>query len=217
MNHASDYDARVAALTFIDESVKRLADGLRSRGVLDDTLFLVVSDHGPGSGRPGMGEVRDASVYERSVNVPFVMMGPQLPGAGLRSTLVTSHLDIAPTVLALTGVAVPNTMKGRNLVADTSERMVIMATRPPLSQIGVRAGPMKLVYWQENELTELFDLSVDPDERDDLSKTRREVGKSMLDVARRWPAHSANLIENYVPIRNSDGKVCVPPARGAAQ
>ena len=184
--------------------------------VLDSTLIAIVSDHGPGSGRAGMGRIRDASIYEGSVHVPFVLSGPQLADAIGPVTLPTGHIDIAPTLLGLLNVEPPATMKGRDLTHDSEPRVVILATRPPLSQLGVRAGPWKLVHWSETGVNELFDVAHDPDERVDLSGQQPELVSDLEALSHRWQDHSRYLIENYAAVLASSGRRCVapPPPRG---
>jgi len=170
-----------------------------------------VSDHGPGSGRPGMGRVRDASIYEGSVHVPLVMTGPQLAGASGAVTLPTGHIDLAPTLLGLLDLQPPATMKGRDLTHNSEPRVVILATRPPLSQVGVRAGPWKLVRWAETGADELFDLENDPDEREDVSASHRELASALDAMGRRWQTHSRHLIENYAAVLAASGHRCSSP------
>jgi arylsulfatase A-like enzyme/uncharacterized membrane protein YbhN (UPF0104 family) len=208
------HSGRGKALRFVDDTIKRLHSHLAAQGLAERTLFVIVSDHGPGSGRPGMGEARDASVYERSVHVPLVVSGPQLASGPRIVTETTSHLDLAPTLLGLLDVAVPFTMKGRDLVTNDEPRFLVLATRPPLSQIGIRSGPYKLVLWQETGAVELFDIDADPSERFDIAAQFPEVVHKLTPLGLGWKDHSANLIENYAEIlanwqRPSPGRRCL--------
>jgi arylsulfatase A-like enzyme len=200
--------AERATLTFVDGRIQDLLDGLARQQLLDSTLVAIVSDHGPGSGRAGMGRIRDASIYEGSVRVPLVVSGPQLAGASGAVTLPTGHIDLAPTLLGLLALDPPPTMKGRNLARGGDGRVVVLATRPPLSQVGVRAGRWKLVHWGETGVNELFDVTSDPDERIDLSRSRRDLVSQLDAIERRWQAQSRNLIENYASILASSGRRC---------
>ncbi|MBI3492235.1 MAG: sulfatase-like hydrolase/transferase [Acidobacteria bacterium] len=206
--------AQRATLRFADDRLREIVDGLTRLKLRDSTLVAIVSDHGPGSGRAGMGRVRDASIYEGSVHVPLVLSGPQLASTGGAVTLPTGHIDLAPTVLGLLGIEPPATMKGRDLTRDSSGRVVILATRPPLSQVGVRAGPWKLVHWDETGVTELFDVARDPDERDDVSRSHADLTTTLEAIGHRWQTHSRNLIENYAAIMATSGRRCsATPAR----
>jgi len=200
LNGDKEAAAERATLRFVDDRLRDVFEGLRQQRLLDSTLVAVVSDHGPGSGRPPMGRVRDASIYEGSVRVPLVFSGPQLADAAGTLTLPTGHIDVAPTLLGLVGVEPPATMKGRDLTRDASGRVVILATRPPLSQVGVRAGRWKLVHWDETGANELFDLSTDPLEAHDVSSAHPDVTRTLAAIPRRWERQSANLIENYATI-----------------
>jgi len=211
----SETAAQRATLRFADDRLRDIVDGLRRQQLLDSTLIAIVSDHGPGSGR-GMGRIRDASIYEGSVHVPLVMSGPQLVGASGPVTLPTGHIDIAPTLLGLLGVEPPATMKGRDLTRDSDPRVVILATRPPLSQVGVRAGPWKLVHWDETGVNELFDVAHDPDERVDLSGRQPELVSTLEALSHRWQDHSRYLIENYAAVLASSGRRCTVPTSAPA-
>jgi arylsulfatase A-like enzyme len=155
-----------------------------------------------------MGRIRDASIYEGSVHVPLVLSGPQLTGAGGAVTVPTGHIDLAPTLLGLLDLQPPATMKGRDLAHDSEPRVVILATRPPLSQIGVRAGPWKLVHWAETGANELFDVVHDPDEREDVSASHAELVSTLDAIGHRWQTHSRHLIENYAAVLASSGHRC---------
>jgi arylsulfatase A-like enzyme len=203
--------AQRATLHFADDRLRDLMDGLARQQLLDSTLLAIVSDHGPGSGRAGMGRIRDASIYEGSVHVPFVINGPQLAAAGGAVTLPTGHIDIAPTLLGLLGIEPPPTMKGRDLTRDSEGRVVILATRPPLSQVGVRAGRWKLVHWAETGANELFDVASDPDERDDVSSSHRDLVQTLDAIGHRWQTHSRHLIENYAEVLAASGRRCSAP------
>ena len=213
-------DAERATLRFVDDRLRDLVEGLRQQGLIDSTLVAIVSDHGPGSGRPPMGRIRDASIYEGSVHVPLILTGPQLASLSGAVTLPTGHIDVAPTLLGLVGIDPPMTMKGRNLTRDASPRVVLFATRPPLSQFGVRAGRWKLVHWDETGVNELFDLASDPDERTDVSSAHADIARTLAALTKRWTAHSANLIENYAAILPLQGRRCgqaTDPTPGSAR
>lgn len=208
LDEGKEAEAERATLRFVDDRLRDVFDGLRAQRLDDSTLVAIVSDHGPGSGRPPMGRIRDASIYEGSVRVPLVITGPQLAAASGVVTLPTGHIDIAPTLLGLVGVGPPLTMKGRDLTQDASGRVVLLATRPPLSQAGVRAGRWKLVHWDETGASELFDLAADPDERRDVSSQHADVVRTLTALTKRWQRQSANLIENYAAILPSQGRRC---------
>ncbi len=202
-------EAQRVTLSFVDARLRELSEGLKARGLGDQTLLAVVSDHGPGSGRRGIGGVRDASLYEGSVHVPFALRGPQLAQVQGAVTFPTGHIDFAPTLLGLLGITPPSTMKGRDLTRQSDNRAVVMGTRPPLSQLGVVAGSWKLVLSPEDTGVELFDVERDPGEAVDRAGERVEVVAPLSVLAKAWPVHTRHLVENYAAIlRAAGGRRC---------
>lgn len=97
------YYAHVEA---IDDALGRLMD------VIDDnTIFVYTSDHGDMLGSQGLGKKQKP--YDESIRIPFIM---KLPGVSIKSyDEIFNTPDIAPTLLGLCGIDVPETMEGRDL------------------------------------------------------------------------------------------------------
>lgn len=110
----SPLDRRRAILQTEDAWISRLVDVLKARGRLDKTLLIVTGDHG----------VRDPAedpafkpgrVDEYSFRVPLIFHAPGVARGRLLQQ-VTSHIDLAPTLLGLLGVtAPPSSMSGLGL------------------------------------------------------------------------------------------------------
>ncbi len=97
----------------VDRFVGRLRDHLQRLGVLDNTIFIFASDHGLMHGEWGYGG--KALAYEPSIHIPMIVHDPRIGrSAGRRPELVVTA-DIAPTVLDLCGIPVPEVMQGRSL------------------------------------------------------------------------------------------------------
>ncbi|MDQ2767786.1 MAG: sulfatase-like hydrolase/transferase, partial [Gemmatimonadota bacterium] len=96
---------KVTALTrTLDGLVAELLDGIEKRGLTDSVIVVVTGDHGLRA------KAEFASLHEQmrfgmvSFNVPFILYAPGLFDHGVRLPYVTSHVDIAPTLLALVGI-----------------------------------------------------------------------------------------------------------------
>ncbi len=182
------------ALGFVDRRLEQLITGLEKIGELERTLVVIFSDHGDGHGR-----YVGRNVWQPVIKVPLLVLGPQLGSIPGRSTMVTSLIDIAPTVLGLLNIAVPCTMKGRNLAVDNDHRIALFGGRPPKWQLGVADDHWKFI-WEDKQIEMLFDLARDPAETDNLAQhhpDRVSFYKRKLD---QWSAFSTNLIENYADI-----------------
>lgn len=196
------FDNYRRVLGFIDDRVRDIAEGLERLGLADETLLVVMADHGDGHGR-----YEGRNVWQPVIQVPVVLVGPQLAGASGQTDFVTSHLDLAPTILGLVGLAAPCTMKGRNLMEDNTPRVALFGGRPPKFQLGLADGKWKFI-WEDRERTMLFDLEADPAEARDLSgdfPDRVRLYERTIDA---WSAFSTNLIENYPAVLSRSG--CKP-------
>jgi arylsulfatase A-like enzyme len=145
-------------MTGIDRVVGQIQEQLQRLGQADNTIIVYSSDNGHLHGEHGYGG--KCLLYDPSIRVPLIIYDPRLP-ADERSRrveeLVVSQ-DVAPTLLQLCGIAVPDTMQGRSLVPllrgekvdwrpDFFAESLILLGDYPLIQ-GVRNAEWKYIrYW----------------------------------------------------------------------
>jgi arylsulfatase A-like enzyme len=102
-----------AAITAVDEQVGRLLKALDDSGRAEDTIVLFTSDHGDMLGSHGQRLKRKP--WEESIRVPGILRYPARVKPGRTSEALLSHVDLAPTLLTLCGLAVPNDVQGTDL------------------------------------------------------------------------------------------------------
>jgi len=107
--------AYAAAVSAVDEQVGRLTAALGDLGLARDTLVLLTSDHGDMLGSQGRRLKR--TPWEESIRVPGIVRYPRAAAPGRVVDALFSHVDVAPTMLALAGLPVPPTMQGSDLSA----------------------------------------------------------------------------------------------------
>lgn len=175
-----------AMLGLVDLQIGRLIDALHSRGLWDRTIVVFVSDHGEGLGEdPRLPEHHGRVLYNPLVHVPLAIRLPGQPGRRVDDPV--SVLDITPTLLQLVGAPLPAGLHGHSLLpyllpgAPASLRSL---TRPLVlnesDQYGVIVWPYKLLVRPADNLTELYDLSDDFAERNNLAETTpHRVGELM--------------------------------------
>ncbi len=161
------YDGEVAHM---DGCYKQLVDGLNSLGLREDTLIVITSDHGEGMFEHGrMGHA--FGHYAELANVPFVLVGDGLlPGDGIVIDTVSSHLDIAPTILDLMGVTPDQRIQGSSLMPVLLRQGPWTPRVMPLEygrSYALRSQRWKyIVDYQGQE--SIFDLASDPTEQVNL-------------------------------------------------
>lgn len=124
LDHArSLYRSEVA---YVDQQVGRLLEGVRSLRDLDDVVVVVTSDHGECFENGVYFEHADC-LLESALRVPLLIRHPASFEPGARSDTVVSHLDLAPTLLEATGIAVPPSFNGVALQrVGQSERQILV-------------------------------------------------------------------------------------------
>ena len=107
------YDAEIR---YVDAELTRLLDGLRARGLLEDTLVLVTSDHGEGLDSHGdlpRADKHGHTLFDSVTHVPLLLWHPRLAPA--RVPALTQLLDVAPTLAELFRLPAPD-LPGSSLV-----------------------------------------------------------------------------------------------------
>jgi arylsulfatase len=87
----------------VDRNIATLLDELDAAGLTERTIVILTSDHGDMDGAHQL-HAKGAVSYREQNNVPLIVAHPAHPG-GRQCRAVTSHVDVAPTLVALTGVA----------------------------------------------------------------------------------------------------------------
>lgn len=105
--------AYYAAITALDDQVARLLQTLKETGQDENTIILFTSDHGDMLGSHGLRRKRKP--HEESAGVPGIIRWPARVPAGQLVDTLFSHVDMAPTLLALCGLEVPKQMQGADL------------------------------------------------------------------------------------------------------
>ncbi len=106
-----------AKVRLVDDLVGRVLEALEASGRGDRTVVVFTSDHGDMAGGHGMITKSTGSFYEEVVRVPLLVRWPGHVRVG-ESAAAASLVDLMPTLLELTGHAVPAGLHGRSLVPD---------------------------------------------------------------------------------------------------
>jgi arylsulfatase A-like enzyme len=175
------YDAEV---TWTDQWVGRLVQFIERQPWGAQTAIVISADHGEAFGEHGM--FRHAfELWEPLVRVPLLVLAPG--AVPRRIDVARSHLDLAPTILDLFGVAPPADWRGTSLVSElyggaAPERDVMVHLAPTTLFTRRRAlihGRYKLLAIDDRRF-ELFDLESDPAEAHSLRTTDRAAFEDML-------------------------------------
>ncbi|WP_101297714.1 sulfatase [Halegenticoccus soli] len=198
-----------AEIAYLDRRIGDLRRALVEAGEWDDTVFVVVGDHGENVGDHGfLGHQYCA--YDSLLHVPLVIGGGPFYGRG-RSDELVQVLDLAPTLLDVAGVDDPvarEQFRGRSLhpASDAPPREHVFAEyvrpQPPIEALEERFGdlPPELYRYDRSVRTartdeyklitrsdgteELYRVADDPAETRDLAAARPERAAELRDAVR---------------------------------
>jgi arylsulfatase A-like enzyme len=178
--------AYYGAISAVDEQVGRLLQALDDLGRARETVVLVTSDHGDMLGSHGQRLKRKP--WEESIRVPGILRYPARVRSGRTTEALLSHVDLAPTLLALCGLPVPKEMQGTDLsglvlgMTDRGRESVFFqifvsfaGDGTPRPWRGVRAS--RFMYARtEADAWILYDLKEDLYEQKDLAHDPNHAG-----------------------------------------
>jgi choline-sulfatase len=127
------YDGEIAAA---DAIVGDFVKALQDRGLYERAVFVLLSDHGEGLGEHGEDE-HGILLYREALQVPLLVKLPRSLRAGVTVTRPVALCDVLPTIAALTGLAAPKGLPGRDLLGqDETAREIYGETFYPRIHLG---------------------------------------------------------------------------------
>jgi arylsulfatase A-like enzyme len=182
------YDEELLAL---DGEIGLLFDRLRERGLWDDTLIVLTSDHGEEFFEHG-GMAHGTSLYDELIHVPMVLKPPASWGttAGSAVNALVEHRDLLPTFIDAAGTTPAPTgdrrsLRQRMLGGGDGEREFVVAELG--DTIAVRTLDHKLIV-ERGTPGQLFDLARDPGELHDVAGENEATVTRLESFLRRWRA-----------------------------
>ncbi len=168
----------LACVQGVDDGVGKVLDYLDRTGLAKNTIVIYSADNGWYLGDLGLYDKR--FMYEPGLRVPLIVRGPGIKAGSLPSQFV-ANIDLAPTFLDLAGLPVPASMQGRSVAP-------LLHGQPPTgwrnsvyyryyhdpghhntaAHFGVRTATHKLIYYWKKDAYEMFDVSKDPNEQNNL-------------------------------------------------
>jgi len=188
-------DAYNSEIEFLDGHLGEFLEGLRSRGLYDNSVIVFVADHGE-EFYDHEGWWHGQTLFDELVRIPLMVKLPSNAGAGQHNTGFARHIDLAPTLLRLAGLQPDANMPGKPLLeADGSflngdiayvyaendfENNVLQSVRTRTEKI-IHANPDNP---RKHAAREFYDLTADPGEKNNLAESggpRVEGVETLLD------------------------------------
>lgn len=202
-------------MTMIDDGVGRILDSLRERGLLENTIVVFTSDQSSAYGQHGLwgnsSWAKPHPVYKEHMQIPLIVRQPSVISKGKLSGQLINQFDIFPTLLEMVGMREKKIANspGNSFAPTLQGREQPWANTAFFEYITARAivkEDWKLVKRMFGEPSELYHLSVDPNEYTNLygNAVYQEISEQLEDeLAAFFLAHAD---ERFDPWRGGTGK-----------
>jgi phosphoglycerol transferase MdoB-like AlkP superfamily enzyme len=198
--YAKDEDLNnyLNAMRYEDQFVQKLFQQYKDLGLYENTVFIVVGDHGEAFNEHGRSQ-HDNVPYSEGTRVPFFVHDPQNPQPR-RYEALANHTDILPTVVDLLGYKVEGgKYPGVSLLGPERDNRTHRTScyQPFTCLMSIKDGE-KYIYNYNNEKDEYYDLSKDPRERNNLidSQNPEKIQRRRDDLLS-WRAGVDKVYEDY--------------------
>jgi arylsulfatase A-like enzyme len=202
----------LASVEALDRNVGRIMADLEKRGIAKNTTVLFTSDNGGIPSRISPLKGSKGSLYEGGLKVPAAVWGYGVKASGQACEEVVVGMDFYPTLVELAGLSHEPSHRpdGMSLVPlfrgeKSLERESLFWHFPCYIGKGspssvIRKGNLKLIHFFEDKRSELYDLVRDPNETNDLSKSKvREKELLEMELFAWWKETGAALTSGPNP------------------
>jgi len=206
-HYISQYDGAIA---YMDAEIGKLIAGLKQRGLFDNTLLIIVSDHGEAFGEHNL-IGHGLSVNKDQVDVPLIVKYPR-SDQGQRVEERVGHTDILPTVMEVAGIAPPQFIQGfglrggagnanRKLISESFPGSGLISLNQKFNRIerAIYSGNFKYVDSTSGK-HELYDVSADPGESRNLCSANGSQCSGMQHDLEEWEKATPKTVSHGKPL-----------------
>jgi arylsulfatase A-like enzyme len=199
---SDDYSHYRNAIHYTDHVIGGLLAFLAQRGLRDNTLIAITGDHGEAFGRRHAGNFTHKNrIYEENVKSFLIVAPPVAPPKPIVSRRLATVGDIMPTLLDFCNLKAPG-IPGRTLLSENFKEQPVFFQKSAFpEEWGMRDGRWKFIAKIRTGAPELFDLSADPGEKNNLAPEKKELASRYGAMCGNWYLRSddefAALLDNF--------------------
>ncbi|HRP70470.1 MAG TPA: LTA synthase family protein, partial [Turneriella sp.] len=165
----------INSLYFSDFVLGEFIKAMEKNHLLKNTVLFIFGDHGEAFYQHAGNYLHSLFVYEENVRVPFVILNPVLFPQKIHYDGISRMIDIAPTALDIVGVKAPKHYQGLSLLSTHRQQYALLHTQWADDMMGIVDGNNKYIYRFADGFEELYNLSNDPTEKNNLATHERRL------------------------------------------
>lgn len=181
------------SLYFADYAMGQLVKKLEDEGLMKDTLFFMLTDHGEAFYQHPQNYNHPLFVYEENIHVPFIIYNREIFPRGYHFSGITRHIDILPTITDITGIKDGTIREGDSIFSKRKEKLAFVHTSWKDELVAVRDTGWKYIYRVKDGFEELYDLRSDPGEKENAISKYPETAVKYRNLV----LNGINYIDRY--------------------
>lgn len=179
------------AVRYTDDFIRDFFHAVESRGLLENTLFIVLGDHGEAFEEHRGVRGHNMTLYEEGLRTVAVLYAPGHVRSGTIVEGYRSILDVTPTVCDILGLNIKRGhFTGLSFLTPAPEnRKLYFSAWSRGYGLAERQGATKSIFWGIPDKTEVFENESDPDDKVDVARKTPEARRELQaaeDEAKRW-------------------------------
>jgi arylsulfatase A-like enzyme len=167
----------------MDTWLGNFLDKMAELNLFENTLLILLSDHGHAFGEHGFAGKVPAALYPELTDITYMIRHPSGKGAGQTSDYFASTHDVAPTVLGALGIEAPSAMQGQDLTVlldgGDPEQPREHFTAGYHDHVWARDQDYAMFATSNGSEPHLFDLREDPEMKKNIAGSNADIVKRM--------------------------------------
>lgn len=181
------YNGEVA---YLDHEIGSFFSYLKKKGVYDSSLIIVTSDHGELFGEHNSYGHKE-TLYEGELRIPLIIKLPFSKQVGRRSQRM-DLCDVFATTLSICGLPIPSDISGTSFGDNSSIVLSELFHKRTGHSKAYYSQDYKYITYENQQTPELYNLSTDPGENNNLSGEKNKMLKQMIE-------NSGSLDKKIIP------------------
>lgn len=164
-----------AEVSFADEQVGLLYDFLEEHGMLENTMFIITSDHGENLYEHEKFFAHGNELYESTVHIPLVIRYPEGRGISGRSARLMRDIDLMPHILSTCGIDTSGLGLADDFYVTDGIDMLGISCNREQTLLYTKRENWKYILELKSMDEQLYDLALDPHELHNLAAREPEL------------------------------------------
>ncbi len=179
-----EHESYLNCVRYIDDYLRELVGALRSRNLLENTVLVILGDHGEEFQEHG-GIVHGFALYDEVLRIPMLIRLPQSDARRGHVTGLRQQIDVLPTIAEALGLTLTGQpLAGRSLLSTSGHEELFFGTHLERSYLALRDSSHLYLYDFGRDSTKVFDLKHDPGEHTDVhsSTSMSAISQAEIDL-----------------------------------